>query len=87
MAQKVKVVTDTRDLGAHLNAAAGRLRGATLTRRMRAAMISMKRLGRMEAPYDQTTAIIMATMIPKGLRVRVLSGQRFNVENMEIGDG
>ena len=48
----VKVVTDTRDLGAHLNAAAGRLRGATLTRRMRAAMISTTRMGRVNAPYD-----------------------------------
>ena len=31
----VKVVTDTRDLGAHLNATTGRLRGATLTTRMK----------------------------------------------------
>ena len=61
------MVTDTRDLGAHLNAAAGRLRGATLTKRMRAAMISTKRLGRIKAPYDKKTAIIRAKMIPKGL--------------------
>ena len=31
----VKVVTDTRDLGAHINATTGRLRGATLTKRMK----------------------------------------------------
>ena len=67
------MVTDTRDLGAHLNAAAGRLRGTTLTRRMRAAMISTKRLGRIKAPYDKKTAIIRSRNDPeRSLWMRVL---------------
>ena len=33
---KIQVITDGRDLGAHMNAAAHRIQGTTLTRRMEA---------------------------------------------------
>ena len=63
----VNVVTDMRDLRAHLNAAGARLSGATLTRRMRTVRTATMRLGRMKAPYDKVAAIVRAKLIPKGL--------------------
>ena len=63
----IKVATDTRDLGAHLNTAQGRMRGTTLTSRMRTTTRATIRLGRIKAPYERKTEIIRAKMLPKGL--------------------
>ena len=49
----IQVITDGRDLGAHMNAAANRIQGATLTRRMEATALEVDSLNKVRAPYEK----------------------------------
>ena len=46
------VVTDTRDLGAHLNTLEHRQRGTTLSKRMQETAEDVKKLKYTNAPYE-----------------------------------
>ena len=45
------MVTDGRDLGAHMNAAEGRMYGTTLTRRTETTAAELDSLDKAKAPY------------------------------------
>ena len=61
------MATDCRDLGAHLNATAGRWYGKTLTDRMLQVADETERLNRITAPYNKKTALLRAKKSPKAL--------------------
>ena len=64
---RIEVITDGRDLGAHLNAAQSRMYGTTLTRRMENAAKEVETLNKAKAPYEKKATIIRSAKIPKGL--------------------
>ena len=49
----IQVITDGRDLGAHMSAAANRIQGTTLTRRMEATALEVDSLNKVRAPYEK----------------------------------
>ena len=63
----ILVILHVRDLGAHLNASAGKQVGTTLTSRMRETTKSVIRFGKMKAPYEKKAAVIRTKLLPKGL--------------------
>ena len=63
----IAVITDGRDLGAHLNAAEGRMYGTTLTKRLEETAKEVESLNRAKAPYPTKAKIIRAAKLPKGL--------------------
>ena len=64
---KNPVVTNCRDLGAHLNTLKGRRVGTTLTTRMQKTAKIVFRLGRTKAPYVAKTEVIRTKLNPKAL--------------------
>ena len=67
LGRTIPVILHARDLGAHLNASAGKQVGTTLTSRMRETTKSVIRLGKMKAPYAKKAAVIRTKLLPKGL--------------------
>ena len=63
----IQVITDGKDLGCHMNAAANRFHGTTFTKRMKNATEDIDRLNRVNAPYEQKAKIIRAAKLPKAL--------------------
>lgn len=63
----IAVVTDCRDLGAHLTATEGRWHGKTLARRMLQVADETERLNRIKAPYVEKAALIRAKKLPTAL--------------------
>ena len=67
LGRKVPVMTDMRDLGGHLNTAANRAYGKTLTTRMRNTVDSLRVLRHKKAPYRAKTEILRAKQLPRAL--------------------
>ena len=63
----IKVITDGRDLGAHMSAAANRIVGTTLTNRMQKVSDELEVLNRVKAPYSRKAMIIRSAKLPKAL--------------------
>ena len=57
---KIQVVSDCRDLGAHLHAVANRSYGKTFTTRMLKTAKEAERLGKVKAPYLKKATIAKA---------------------------
>ena len=60
------MVTDTRDVGAHLNTQEHQKRGTTLTERLTQTTGDVKRLNYIRAPYDKKEKVIRGKLLPKG---------------------
>ena len=56
----IKVITDGRDLGCHMNAAANRMYGTTLTNRLNKVADELNVLRRVKAPYARKAMIVRA---------------------------
>ena len=67
LGRRVPVQTDMRDLGGHLNTAANRTYGTTLTERMRKTTDSVRALQRRKAPYKAKAELIRTKQLPKAL--------------------
>ena len=72
----IKVITDGRDLGCHMNAAANRIVGTTFTNRMQKVSEELEVLNRVKAPYVRKAMIIRSAKLPQGIvRLRGCTGQ------------
>ena len=67
LGKKVPLQTDMRDLGGHLNTAANRTYGTTLTERMRKTAESVRALQKRKAPYKVKAELIRSKQLPKAL--------------------
>ena len=67
LGEKVKVVSDVRDLGAHLNLAENRRIATTLTGRMRKTASVADKLKYRKAPYTKKAQIVRGKLLTKAL--------------------
>ena len=67
LGRKVPVKTDMRDLGGHLNTAANRAYGKTLTTRMRNTVDSLRVMRHKKTPHRAKAEIIRAKQLPRAL--------------------
>ena len=65
--EKVRLVPDIRDLGAHLNLTENMRVATTLTARMRKTAAAAERLKFKKAPFGKKAQIVRAKLLTKGL--------------------
>ena len=63
----IRVITDGKDLGCHMNAAVKRFVGTTLTQRLQKVAEEVDVLNKVRAPYQRKAMILRSAKLPKAL--------------------